>query len=61
MDKRAFSAMPQTFTENWPGEIRSFSWEDYLTAIPSPLGVAASRGVTASRAIYTTSTPRATR
>ena len=37
MDKREFSAMPQTFTENWPGEIRSFSWEDYLTGIPSPL------------------------
>jgi len=32
--------MPESFREIWPGEFASFSWQDFLTAIPSPLFVA---------------------
>lgn len=35
--KREFDTMPETFQEVWPGEFESFSWQDFLTAIPSPL------------------------
>ena len=35
--KKEFSTRPETLTETWPGEMSLFSWEDYVTAIPSPL------------------------
>lgn len=37
--KKEFACMPSTFTEIWPGEFDGFSWQDFLTAIPSPLFV----------------------
>lgn len=37
--KKEFSQMPETFTEQWPGEFDGFSWQDFLTAIPSLLFV----------------------
>lgn len=40
MNKHEFTEKPATFSENWPGEISSFSWQDFLTAIPSPLFLA---------------------
>jgi len=35
--KKEFSAKPEKITEQWPGELTAFSWQDYVTAIPSPL------------------------
>lgn len=35
--KKEFSNMPETFKETWPGEFQSFSWQDFLTCIPSVL------------------------
>ena len=40
--KKEFSSIPETFEENWPGEFDLFSWEDFLTAIPSPIFVVTS-------------------
>ena len=37
--KKEFSAKPEAITELWPGELSSFSWQDFVTAIPSPLFV----------------------
>jgi len=37
--KKEFSAKPEAITEMWPGELSSFSWQDFVTAIPSPLFV----------------------
>ncbi len=35
--KLEFQTKPETFKEHWPGEFTSFSWQDFLTCIPSPL------------------------
>lgn len=35
--KREFYEQPASFKEEWPGELSSFSWIDFLTAIPSPI------------------------
>jgi len=35
--KIEFSSKPDKVCECWPGELTSFSWEDFVTAIPSPL------------------------
>jgi flavin reductase (DIM6/NTAB) family NADH-FMN oxidoreductase RutF len=40
--KKEFSEMPNTFKEVWKGEFEGFSWQDFLTAIPSPLFVVTS-------------------
>lgn len=40
--KKEFSSIPGSFKENWPGEFSLFSWEDFLTAIPSPIFLATS-------------------
>jgi flavin reductase (DIM6/NTAB) family NADH-FMN oxidoreductase RutF len=37
--KQEFSTVPDTFKEMWPDEFKMFSWQDFLTAIPSPLFV----------------------
>lgn len=37
--KKEFSSKPEKFSEVWPGEFISFSWQDFITAIPSPLFV----------------------
>lgn len=37
--KKEFSSMPESFTEQWPGELDMFSWKDFLAGIPSPLFV----------------------
>jgi hypothetical protein len=37
--KQEFSTMPDTFKQTWPDEFTWFSWQDFLTAIPSPLFV----------------------
>lgn len=37
--KEEFSSMPAAFKEQWPGELTGFSWQYFLTAIPSPLFV----------------------
>ena len=37
--KIEFSEIPETFKEIWPGEFERFSWQDFLTAIPSVLFV----------------------
>jgi flavin reductase (DIM6/NTAB) family NADH-FMN oxidoreductase RutF len=37
--KVEFSEKPETFKEAWPNEFTNFSWQDFLTAIPSPLFV----------------------
>ena len=31
--------MPESFTEQWPGELDMFSWQEFLAGIPSPLFV----------------------
>ncbi len=33
--KKEFSTKPEKITETWPGELTMFSWQDYVTAIPS--------------------------
>ena len=35
--KKEFSTKPDKIVEIWPGELEAFSWEDFVTAIPSPL------------------------
>jgi flavin reductase (DIM6/NTAB) family NADH-FMN oxidoreductase RutF len=35
--KKEFTTKPEKITEAWPGELASFSWHDFVTAIPSPL------------------------
>ena len=35
--KKEFPAKPETVTEQWPGELNSFSWQDFVTAIPAPM------------------------
>jgi flavin reductase (DIM6/NTAB) family NADH-FMN oxidoreductase RutF len=40
--KKEFSSIPESFKETWPGEFSLFSWQDFLTAIPSPIFVATS-------------------
>ena len=35
--KKEFSVKPEKITEEWPGELTVFSWQDFVTAIPSPL------------------------
>ena len=35
--KKEFTRKPEKITEAWPGELASFSWQDFVTAIPSPL------------------------
>jgi flavin reductase (DIM6/NTAB) family NADH-FMN oxidoreductase RutF len=35
--KKEFSSKPVTFKEEWPGELSAFAWQDFLTAIPSPI------------------------
>lgn len=37
--KKEFAERPEKMTKLWPGELTSFSWEDFVTAIPSPLFV----------------------
>jgi flavin reductase (DIM6/NTAB) family NADH-FMN oxidoreductase RutF len=37
--KKEFSTKPDSFIEVWPGEFEAFAWQDFLTAIPSPLMV----------------------
>ena len=35
--KIEFSSKPEKIEEFWSGELTAFSWEDFVTAIPSPL------------------------
>ena len=35
--KKEFFVKPEAITEVWPGELSMFSWQDFVTAIPSPL------------------------
>jgi flavin reductase (DIM6/NTAB) family NADH-FMN oxidoreductase RutF len=35
--KNEFGSMPINFQEEWEGEFSSFSWQDFVTAIPSTL------------------------
>lgn len=35
--KKEFTSKPEKITEMWPGELDAFSWQDFVTAIPSPL------------------------
>lgn len=37
--RKEFAAIPRTFAEQWEGEFEGFSWQDFLTAIPSILFV----------------------
>ncbi|HWT27687.1 MAG TPA: flavin reductase, partial [Mobilitalea sp.] len=37
--KKEFATKPETFVEQWEGEFEGFSWQDFLTAIPSLLFV----------------------
>lgn len=37
--KKEYAARPVAYTEQWPGEFENFSWQDFLTAIPSLLFV----------------------
>lgn len=37
--KKEFHSQPALFKEEWPGELSSFAWHDFLTAIPSPIFV----------------------
>jgi len=38
--KKEFSAQPEKFTDQWPGELSMFSWMDFVAAIPAPLLIA---------------------
>ncbi|HRX41533.1 MAG TPA: flavin reductase [Clostridia bacterium] len=40
--KKEFYRKPEKITEKWPGELEMFAWEDFLTAIPSPIFLATS-------------------
>jgi len=35
--KSEFSAKPEKITDQWPGELQMFSWQDFVTAIPTTL------------------------
>ncbi len=35
--KKEISTKPEIIKEQWPGELEAFSWQDFVTAIPSPL------------------------
>jgi Conserved protein/domain typically associated with flavoprotein oxygenases, DIM6/NTAB family len=35
--KKEFTTKPEKIVEGWPGELSAFSWQDFVTAIPSPL------------------------
>lgn len=35
--KKEYSRKPEAFVEQWEGEFNGFAWQDFLTAIPSPL------------------------
>ncbi len=35
--KIEMNTLPEKFKEEWPGELESFSWMDFVTAIPSPI------------------------
>lgn len=35
--KKEFYNKPERIKDEWPGELSCFSWEDFLTAIPSPI------------------------
>ena len=35
--KKDFSTRPDKFVEQWPGELSSFAWEDFVTCIPASL------------------------
>lgn len=35
--KKEYSTKPEAFVEQWEGEFNGFAWQDFLTAIPSPL------------------------
>lgn len=35
--KNEFTNKPLKIQEMWPGELEAFSWQDFITAIPSPL------------------------
>lgn len=35
--KKEISTKPEVIKEQWPGELEAFSWQDFVTAIPSPL------------------------
>ena len=37
--KKEFFSKPKTIIEQWPGELTVYSWQDYITAIPSSLFV----------------------
>ena len=37
--KNEFASKPETITEQWPGEFEISSWQDVITAMPSPLMV----------------------
>ncbi|MDT8717158.1 flavin reductase [Clostridium sp. 19966] len=37
--KREFTNKPANIKEEWPGELEAFSWQDFITAIPSPIFV----------------------
>lgn len=37
--KKEFAIKPEIFIEQWPGEFDNFSWQDFLTALPSLLFV----------------------
>lgn len=37
--KKEIATRPEAITEQWPGELASFSWQDFVTAIPSTLFV----------------------
>lgn len=35
--KHEFSNQPETFKEEYPSQLSTFSWMDFVTAIPSPI------------------------
>ena len=35
--KKEFSAKPENMKEGWPGEFGAFSWQELITAIPTPM------------------------
>lgn len=37
--KKEFASAPTAIKEEWPGELSAFSWQDFVTAIPSPIFV----------------------
>ena len=35
--KKEFPGQPEHIRDTWPGELREFSWQDFVTAIPTPI------------------------